>query len=193
MSRGLTLEQMAFLVSKGVTAKEMLAFAQMGAGRSKGAERTARWRAKKNGSVTETVTSDVTCDGHSDASPPPNDIYSNPPVSSDDETIPPARRTRVQRPVKPDGVQDQTWADFVDLRKQKRAPLTETALASIKREAAKAGWTLEDALAKCLARGWQGFEADWLKPDERKPANQTGAVDPLIASILAKKAREASG
>jgi hypothetical protein len=67
MSRGLTLEQMEFLVSKGVTADEMLAFAKMGGGRSKGAERTARWRANKVKNVTKGVTRDVT----SDASHPP--------------------------------------------------------------------------------------------------------------------------
>lgn len=185
MSRGLTIEQMAFLVAKGVTAEEMLAFAQMGGGRSKAAERTARWRSKKSGNVTETVT--VT--HHGDASPPPNDIYSNPPVSSNDETTPPAKRSKGLVPAKPDGVKDQTWADFLDLRKRKRAPLTETALDGIRDEAAKAGWTLETALAKCLARGWQGFEADWVKGE--KPANGTGS-SPLVASILARKAREAS-
>jgi hypothetical protein len=77
MSRGLTLEQMEFLVSKGISAEEMVAFAKMGSAKSKGAERTARWRAKKAGNVTNSVTRDVTCD----ASPPPNDIYSNPPDS----------------------------------------------------------------------------------------------------------------
>jgi hypothetical protein len=85
MSRGLTLEQIEFLVSKGVSAEEMLAFAQMGAAKSKGAERTARWRAKKNGTVTESVTRDVT----SDASPPPTDIYSNPLTPSEANASPP--------------------------------------------------------------------------------------------------------
>lgn len=185
MSRGLTIEQMAFLVSKGVTAEEMLAFAQMGGGRSKAAERTARWRSKKNGSVTETVTRDVT----SDASQPPYDIYSTP-VSSNDETIPPAKRAKVTGPTKPDGVKDQTWNDFLDLRKRKRAPLTETALDGIRDEAMKAGWPLETVIAKCLARGWQGFEADWVKGE--RPANSTAPPSALVANILARKAREAS-
>lgn len=186
MSRGLTLEQMAFLVSKGVTAEEMLAFAQMGAGRSKAAERTARWRAKKNGNVTESVTRDVTCD----ASQPPNDIYSNPPVSSDEETIPPARRAKVIGPAKPEGVKDQTWTDFVGLRKRKRADLTETALEAIKREAKRAGWTLEAALAECVARGWQAFKADWVK-DAPKPS-AANDVSPLLQRVRALKARESS-
>lgn len=64
---------------------------------------------------------------------------------------------------KPDGVSDVVWADFSALRKAKRAPLTETALASITREASAAGWSLEAALSECSARGWQAFKASWVK------------------------------
>src|SRR5690606_25102014 len=52
--------------------------------------------------------------------------------------------------------------DFLKIRKAKRAPLTETALAGIQREAAKAGVTLEQALRTCGERGWSGFKADWV-------------------------------
>lgn len=64
---------------------------------------------------------------------------------------------------KPDGVSDMVWQDFQQLRKAKRAPLTETALAAIEREAGAAGWTLEAALSECSARGWQAFKAAWVK------------------------------
>lgn len=40
--------------------------------------------------------------------------------------------------------------------------LTETALEAIRREAQKAGWTLEDALRESCARGWMGFKASWV-------------------------------
>jgi hypothetical protein len=183
MANGLTLEQMEFLVAKGCTADEMLAFAQMSGKRSKGAERTARWRAKKNGDVTESVTCDVT----RDASPPPNDIYSNPPASSDEEAKP-ARKPKQVLPAKPEGVKDQTWADFLDLRKRKRAPLTQTALDGISSEAGKAGWSMEAALAKCLARGWQSFEAEWVSSARAPPANDGGGS--LVRSILARTAAE---
>lgn len=53
-------------------------------------------------------------------------------------------------------------ADFLKIRKAKRAPLTETALAGIQREAAKAGVTLEAALRTCCERGWTGFKAEWV-------------------------------
>lgn len=69
-------------------------------------------------------------------------------------------KSRVPRP--PD-VPEQTWSDFLTMRKAKRAPLTATALAAIEREAGKAGWGLSDALEECLARGWQGFKSVWVE------------------------------
>ncbi len=72
----------------------------------------------------------------------------------------PAARTRPA--VRPEGVSESVWADFQAIRKAKRAPLTQTALDGIQREASKAGMGLADVLALCCARGWQGFKADWV-------------------------------
>lgn len=65
--------------------------------------------------------------------------------------------------MRPDGVSDQVWADFVAHRKAKRSTITATVIGSIEREAKLAGWTLEQALGECVARGWQGFKAEWVK------------------------------
>lgn len=65
----------------------------------------------------------------------------------------------------PEGVSDAVWADFCQHRKNKRSPITKTAMAGIKREADKAGWTLEAAIAECCARGWTGFKAEWVNKD----------------------------
>ena len=62
---------------------------------------------------------------------------------------------------RPDDVAEPVWQDFQRLRAQKRAPLTDTALAGLRREAAKAGIGLGDALAFCCEQGWQGFNAGW--------------------------------
>lgn len=62
----------------------------------------------------------------------------------------------------PDGVSPSVWQDFQKLRKTKKAPVTETSIAGIKREAEKAGWPLETALQECCTRGWQSFKADWV-------------------------------
>lgn len=53
--------------------------------------------------------------------------------------------------------------DWLALRKTKRAPATETAIAGIISEADKASMTLQAALETCCKRGWQGFEAKWLQ------------------------------
>jgi hypothetical protein len=68
---------------------------------------------------------------------------------------------------KPDGVAEQTWADWLALRKAKKAPVTETVIDNAKREASKAGMTLEDFLQLWCARGSQGLQAEWIKPSER--------------------------
>ena len=53
--------------------------------------------------------------------------------------------------------------------------ITDTAIDGIRREADKAGMTLADALAMCCKRGWQGFEADWVK-DKPGPNLFAGSI-----------------
>ena len=69
---------------------------------------------------------------------------------------------------RPDDVEEAIWNDFLSLRKAKRSPLTETALERIRAQAVEAKLTLSQALQICCSRGWQGFEAGWVKPDDRK-------------------------
>jgi uncharacterized protein YdaU (DUF1376 family) len=64
--------------------------------------------------------------------------------------------------VKPEDVGQTVWDDFLAIRKAKRSPMTQTALEGIQREADKAGWPLETAIQECVARGWQGFKAEWV-------------------------------
>lgn len=71
-------------------------------------------------------------------------------------------------------VDPKVWQDFLQLRAAKKAPLTSTALEGIKREAGKAGWSLNQALTECVVRGWQGFKAEWVN----KPG-AAGKFDPV--------------
>jgi hypothetical protein len=75
----------------------------------------------------------------------------------------------------PDGVSSDVWESFVAQRKASRAVITETVIKSIQREANKAGWTLEQALAECAARGWRGFKAEWVV--EKQTATQKAAAN----------------
>lgn len=79
----------------------------------------------------------------------------------------PRKRAATHRVARPGDVAEQTWADWIALRKAKKAPVTETVIQQASREAEKAGMPLDDFLRIWCARGSQGLQADWLKPNER--------------------------
>lgn len=83
-----------------------------------------------------------------------------------DHPSPAPKRKRVSNVQKPESVSEQVWEDFSALRTKRRAPITETALRGIQREAEKAGISLEAALSTCCERGWQGFKASWYEKDK---------------------------
>lgn len=77
---------------------------------------------------------------------------------------------------RPDDVPEAVWRDWLALRSGKRARVTATAVDGMRREAAKAGLTLAQALEVAVTQGWQGFRADWLakrgKPDGQSHSPQ---------------------
>lgn len=83
-----------------------------------------------------------------------------------------------------DGVTEQTANEFLDLRRKKRAPLTPGAWDGIKTEATKAGWSMQAAVAKCVARGWQGFEAEWVSNVKAPNGHRMTEGDRRIAEFL---------
>lgn len=164
---GMNAATMRLLAAKGLSMDDIIEVAESLEKKADptNAERQARYRAKrKRNAVTVTGVS-------------PNDIYSNP-VSSDEETSA-ERKSKLE---KPDDVTTQTWTDFTALRTRQKAPASATAIAGIRREADKAGWTLEAALGEAVARGWRGFKADWVQAQKTGPPN----TDPMIASILSR-------
>lgn len=60
-------------------------------------------------------------------------------------------------------VSEQVADDWLLHRKAKNAAPTKTAIDGIEREAAKAGVSLQAALAICCQRGWVGFNAEWIE------------------------------
>jgi hypothetical protein len=81
------------------------------------------------------------------------DVDDGPPASADDLFA---------------GVSPQIAKDFKAIRKGKKAAITKTAIDGIRREATKAGLTLESALAICCERGWSGFKAEWVAGGSRQ-------------------------
>lgn len=98
---------------------------------------------------------------------------------------------------KPDDVDEQVWADWLALRKAKRAPVTPTVVQGAITEAAKAEMTLEAFLRVWCRRGTQGLEASWLKEHERAAsltfrerdaANAAARVHEMTGGLVAAKA-----
>ena len=75
----------------------------------------------------------------------------------------------------PQGVSLEIWNDFVLQRKKAKAVISESVIKTIAKEAAKANWSLEQALAECAARGWRGFKAEWVK-DKQTQTERGNAV-----------------
>jgi len=85
----------------------------------------------------------------------------------------------------PPDVDQQIWDDWKQLRKAKKAPVTETVVNSARKEAAKANMAFSDFLSVWCARGSQGLQADWLKPDERN-LTKTGQRNANVLSGLTR-------
>jgi uncharacterized protein YdaU (DUF1376 family) len=140
---------------------------------------------------------------------PPKETQQEPsgfPVGSDSETqskalhtpdtrhhsVDKLRKKRASAPPCPDGVSDQTWADWLALRSKKRAPVTATVLDEAQRESDKAGMSIEAFLRVWCARGSQGLQADWLRPNERASvtsfsAEKASRYEEMSPGIGAKK------
>lgn len=129
---------------------------------------------------------------------PPNENNSNPPTPTHGNHSPRAReaipfdahvhawrasgaskpKTRkckasTDTPDRPAEVSEQVWSDFLRHRAKLKADLTVTALNGFRREADRVGWPLERAIEESILRGWRGFNAEWVKKDDR--GNRTGS------------------
>lgn len=88
----------------------------------------------------------------------------------------------------PETVSEEVWQDFQTLRRAKKAPLTNSAISRIEKEAGKAGILLEAALIECCARGWTGFKADWVK-GKAEPFSVGAATRRILERELEKEAQ----
>jgi uncharacterized protein YdaU (DUF1376 family) len=112
-------------------------------------------RPKGSGTKTETLTETV-----SKRNPSHYSTTSTPPPTA-------VAPLKVAKPSRPEDVTEQVWNDWNELRRKKKAPVTETVLTEARRESVKAAMPLDRFLAVWCNRGSQGLQADWLRPDER--------------------------
>ena len=73
------------------------------------------------------------------------------------------------------GVDERVANDWLKLRKEKKQPLTETALDGVVKQAEVAGLSVADAVRTSCENGWAGFKASWVAPAAGK-AGQLGGM-----------------
>lgn len=81
------------------------------------------------------------------------------------------------------GVKRQHAEDWLRARKEKRQPLTATALQAVKDRAESAGMSLDDAVRHSAINGWAGFNPKWL--------TESGTADPGAVAAEAMRMMEA--
>lgn len=89
--------------------------------------------------------------------------------------------TKTKTDITPDGVSQSVWEDFKNLRKAKKAPVTQRVIDGMREQADLAGWTLEKAMAECCIRGWQSFKAEWVA-DKSKLINKFDVAHVTVPS-----------
>ena len=95
----------------------------------------------------------------------------------------PAKRARSSAD-KPVDVSEEVWQSFKAVRNKKKAAITDLAILGIRREAVKAGITLEEAMTICCERGWASFKADWdWRGGSKQASGRPNANAALFASM----------
>lgn len=77
------------------------------------------------------------------------------------------------------GVDEQTAADWLTLRKAVKAPPTATAINMMAKQANQAGMTLNQALELCCMNGWRGFKAEWVQKTATHTDRRADTLDQL--------------
>jgi uncharacterized protein YdaU (DUF1376 family) len=120
------------------------------------------------------------------------------PVASDSQPIAKATIndkpiTNNHKPIKeratsvacPHDVSPQVWQDWLQLRKSKKASVTETVVKGARAEAGKLGWELERFLVEWCTRGSQGLKAEWVN-DKSSGMTKTGQMNQTVMSGLTR-------
>jgi hypothetical protein len=82
-------------------------------------------------------------------------------------------RKRKDTDLKPPDVSQETWSDYLTLRKSKKAPVTASVLKSLRKDASAIGWSLEQVLEAQIKNGWQGFNPEWVASKKETPPAAT--------------------
>ncbi|MFT3955651.1 MAG: DUF1376 domain-containing protein [Piscinibacter sp.] len=153
--------------------------------RVKGRERKARWRASRDGDKgPESQPSERGRNADVPAERKGRDGKGREGKGMKVEESAPSTRAAVQ----PADVDPQVWADWLQLRAKKRAPVTQTVIDGARAEAGKAGLSLEGFLRTWCTRGSQGLDASWLMSPAGRAKQSARADAEAWAPLLATNA-----
>jgi len=78
--------------------------------------------------------------------------------------------------VKPLDVSQNIWEEYMRLRKAQNKPISELNIKAFRREAARAGISLNGVLTHCVENSWISFKSEWLgkKVKEEQPTKWPG-------------------
>jgi uncharacterized protein YdaU (DUF1376 family) len=175
-------------VAEEVRKAEALSTARASAGRSGGLAKAAR----QDHSIKDHLASAkqvLASAKQVPVSPPPCHTIPTPPSSpnTEKENTGVISKAEVIRA----GVSPTVARDWFVIRKNKKAPLTETAWKAILSEASKAGLSIGEAIKISAERGWQGFKASWLL--EKQPASRQKTFAEIDSENRAARIREMTG
>jgi hypothetical protein len=89
---------------------------------------------------------------------------------------------------RPDDISETNWRDWTACR---RKPVTESVLVRIRREAAKAGISADEAIGTAAERQWEGFQADWLNNTRESAAERKPQQPKTFAQIREQNTKDA--
>lgn len=115
------------------------------------------------------------CEGNaSRAMLPPPTSHTPPPRKKNKDNAPAALSAS---DLEAEGIPIDVAKQWLQVRREKGAKtLSPLAWEGVKSEAEKAGWPIEDAVRKSIARNWVGFEAKWVS-DEPSPSRSNLVVN----------------
>lgn len=120
------------------------------------------------------------------AEPHPAKLQTAPPDSAE----PPGRKKTDSREaalalLAAHGIAGQVAEDFLQVRRAKRQPLTETAMRLIAADAKRCGMTAVQAVEYAIANGWGSFRAEWLQNRTfGRTANTGGLTHNQTAAVM---------
>lgn len=124
-------------------------------------------------SISPTTVGEMRAPASADA-PPASEGQTEAPAAST-----PARKRAAAAPALPcpEDVAGDVWTAWLDLRRKKRAPVSDVVLQQARKEAALAKLSLEQFLRIWCFRGSQGLHADWITPQDRQRFGSSPSSD----------------